>query len=67
VPYSAFREEPHLLAKEVLMEFPNQLLMYMRKRGIKPLPRTEAERVEIGAHLSQAQYKRYGGDDTTLP
>jgi len=41
--------------------------MYMRKRGIKPLPRTEAERVEIGAHLSQAQYKRYGEDDYTLP
>jgi hypothetical protein len=30
------------LAKEVLAEIPEQFLQYMKKRGVKPKPRTMA-------------------------
>jgi hypothetical protein len=41
VPFNKFKNNPHLLAKETLMELPGQLLNFMRKRGIPPLPKTE--------------------------
>lgn len=34
VPFNEFKQNPQLLAKETLKELPNQLLTYMRKRGI---------------------------------
>ncbi len=34
-----------MLAKEVLKEFPTQLLNYMRKRGIEPIKKSEKERL----------------------
>jgi hypothetical protein len=41
VPFNDFKHNPHLLAKETLTELPNQLLNYMRKRGLYPGPKTE--------------------------
>jgi hypothetical protein len=34
VQYENYKDTPHMLAKEVLKEFPTQLLNYMRKKGI---------------------------------
>jgi len=36
VPFNDFRNDPHLLAKEVLEEVPGQLLNWMRKHDILP-------------------------------
>ncbi|KAJ3157472.1 Copine-8 [Geranomyces michiganensis] len=36
VPFAQFAADPHLLAKEVLAEIPDQLVGFMRKKGIKP-------------------------------
>lgn len=47
VPFNDFKHNPTLLAKETLNELPGQLISYMRKRGISPLPRTEAQRQQI--------------------
>jgi hypothetical protein len=41
-----------MLAKEVLKEFPTQLLNYMRKRGIEPIKKSEKERLEKQAEFS---------------
>jgi hypothetical protein len=42
-----------MLAKEVLKEFPTQLLNYMRRRGIPPIQKSEKERLEKQAELSK--------------
>lgn len=42
VPFNEFKNNPTMLAKETLNELPGQLISYMRKRGIAPMPRTEA-------------------------
>mmetsp|Transcript_17257 Transcript_17257/g.12253 ORF Transcript_17257/g.12253 Transcript_17257/m.12253 type:complete len:124 (-) Transcript_17257:585-956(-) len=42
VPFNEFKNNPHMLAKETLEEVPGQLLNYMRKNGISPMPKTEA-------------------------
>jgi hypothetical protein len=55
VPFNEFKNNPHLLAKETLMELPGQLLQYMRKRGIAPLPRSEMQRKQIQQQLSMRQ------------
>lgn len=34
VPFNEYKNNPHLLAKETLMEVPGQLLNYMRKNNI---------------------------------
>ena len=47
VPFNEFKMNPHLLAKETLMEVPGQLLNFMRKHNITPHPRTEAQRQMI--------------------
>lgn len=44
VPFNDFKHNPHLLAKETLMEVPTQLLNYMRKMQIVPHAKTEAQR-----------------------
>jgi hypothetical protein len=44
VPFNEFKNNPTMLAKETLTELPGQLISYMRKRGIAPLPRSEAQR-----------------------
>jgi len=44
-----------MLAKETLEEVPRQLLNYMRKNGITPAPRSEAERQQIKAQLTMAK------------
>jgi len=38
-----------MLAKETLMEVPTQLLNWMRKHNVAPLPRSEEERRRIQA------------------
>lgn len=52
VPFNEFKNNPTLLAKETLNELPGQLLSYMRKRGIPPLPRSEAQRQQIKHQMS---------------
>lgn len=52
VPFNDFKHNPHLLAKETLMEVPGQLLNYMRKKNIVPHARTEAQRQMIAQQLS---------------
>ncbi len=42
VPYRDFKSNPIQLAKETLDEVPGQLLSYMRRKNIKPMP-TSAE------------------------
>ena len=41
VPFNDFRNDPHLLAKEVLEELPGQLLNFMRRNDIMPKASTE--------------------------
>ena len=52
VPFNDFKHDPHLLAKEVLMEVPGQLLNYMRKHNIQPFPRSEEQRRLIQQQMS---------------
>ena len=47
VPYNDFKNNPHMLAKETLMEVPSQLLNWMRKHNVAPYPRSEEERRAI--------------------
>lgn len=44
VPFDEFKNNPHMLAKEVLDEIPGQLLNYMRKHQIQPYPKTAEQR-----------------------
>lgn len=55
VPFNKFKGNPQQLAKETLMELPGQLLSYMRKRGIPPLPKTEMQRQQIQKQLSMKE------------
>ena len=52
VPFNEFKHNPHLLAKETLMEVPTQLLNFMRKNNIAPHARTEAQKQMIQNSLS---------------
>ena len=52
VPYNDFRNDPHLLAKEVLEELPGQLLNWMRRMDITPLPKSEEQRRQMQQQLS---------------
>lgn len=52
VPFNDFKNNPHMLAKETLMEVPGQLLNWMRKHNITPHPRTEEQRRLIQQQLS---------------
>ena len=55
VPFNDFKSDPHMLAREVLMELPGQLLNFMRKNNIQPHVRTEQERQLIQQSLSMRQ------------
>ena len=55
VPFNEFKNNPTLLAKETLQELPVQLISYMRKRGIAPLPKSEAQRKMIEHQMSMRQ------------
>jgi hypothetical protein len=55
VPFNDFKHNPTLLAKETLQELPGQLVSYMRKRNIVPLPKTDAQRKMIEHQLSMRQ------------
>ena len=44
VPYREFKGNPTQLAREILDEIPRQLLDFMRKNQIDPLPQTEEGR-----------------------
>lgn len=61
VPFNEFKNNPHLLAKETLEEVPGQLLNFMRKNGINPMPKTEAERQLIKAQLTMAKNNQNQG------
>ena len=52
VPFNDFKSNPHLLAKAVLEELPGQLLNYMRRRDITPLPKSEEQRRQMQQQLS---------------
>jgi hypothetical protein len=53
VPFREFEHNPMLLAKETLTELPNQLLNFMRTKGINPNPATEAQRQILAQQLSK--------------
>lgn len=53
VPFREFEHNPMLLAKETLTELPNQLLNFMRTKGISPNPATEAQRQILAQQLSK--------------
>ena len=65
VPFNDYKHSSHLLAREVLMEVPGQLLNYMRKNNIYPNASTEAQRAQVQQQLSMraqqhvAQVPRY--------
>jgi len=44
VPFREFRNNPQQLAKETLEEVPGQLLNFMKKNNIVPMPATEEKR-----------------------
>ena len=52
VPFNEFKSDPHLLARETLMEVPGQLLGWMKKANIVPNARTEEERKMVQKSLS---------------
>ena len=52
VPYNDFKNNPHMLAKETLMEVPSQLLNWMRKHNVNPYPRSEEERRRIQQQMT---------------
>lgn len=47
VPFSEFKHDPKLLAKEVLEEIPRQFLYFMERKGIVPTQVHEAEKRKI--------------------
>ena len=47
VPFNQFKNNPHQLAKETLMEVPTQLLNWMRKKNIVPHARSDEERKQV--------------------
>ena len=47
VPFREFRNNPAELAKQTLEEVPGQLLNFMKKKGITPMPSDEAGRNRI--------------------
>lgn len=53
VPFSEFKNDPRLLAKEVLEEVPRQFLSYMERHNIVPTQVREAEKRKIRAQLSR--------------
>lgn len=53
VPFREFRNNPQELAKQTLEEVPGQLLNFMKKRNIVPLPANEENRRRIQQNLSR--------------
>ena len=47
VPYREFKGNPKQLARETLDEIPGQLLGFMKKNNIDPLPQTEEGKSKI--------------------
>jgi len=47
VPFREFKDNPVMLAKETLEEVPHQLLSFMEKNKIVPLPAREEEKHKI--------------------
>ena len=52
VPFSEFKNDPRLLAKEVLEEIPGQFLNFMEKNNIVPKQVLEAEKRKIKHKLN---------------
>jgi len=52
VPFREFKNNPTQLAKETLDEVPGQLLNFMKKNNIVPMPATEEKRRQIQNKLS---------------
>jgi vacuolar-type H+-ATPase subunit F/Vma7 len=52
VPFSEFKHNPYLLAKETLTEIPGQLVDFFLKRNIYPKPAKEQDRNKIQSQLS---------------
>lgn len=67
VPFSEFKNDPRLLAKEVLEEIPRQFLSYMERHGIKPSQVHEAEKRKIRAQLSRKGSMKSEGNGNDAP
>merc|ERR1711976_965743 len=55
VPFSEFKHDPRLLAKETLEEVPRQFLDFMNRNGILPKSTYDNEKAKIG-QLSQRSH-----------
>merc|ERR1711976_369697 len=63
VPFSEFKNDPRLLAKEVLEEIPRQFLSYFERRNIIPTRVHEAEKRKIRAALSRKGSMKSEGEN----
>lgn len=69
VPFRDFKSNPMMLAKETLEEVPGQLLNFMRRKGINPNQKTEAQRNEqkkklAMGHVAAQQYRASQGQNS---
>lgn len=53
VPFRDFKNNPQELAKQTLEEVPGQLLTYMKKKNIVPMPSTDEGKRRIQHKLAQ--------------
>lgn len=61
VPFSEFKNDPRLLAKETLEEVPRQFLDFMNRNGILPKNTYDNEKNKIRQQLSKKQSLRSDG------
>lgn len=47
VPFSEFKHDPRLLARETLEEVPRQFVQYMERNGIVPKTHTDQDKIKM--------------------
>lgn len=67
VPFSEFKSDPRLLAKEVLEEIPRQFLSFMERHNIVPTQVHEAEKRRIREQLTNQKSIKSQGDKQEAP
>ena len=54
VPFRDFKHNPMMLAKETLDEVPGQLLSYMKRKNILPMPKSTEEKRQMKIKLARS-------------
>ena len=67
VPFSEFKNDPRLLAKETLEEIPAQFLGFMEKNGIVPKQVHEAEKHKIKSQLTKQKSMKSNNEKKEAP